>query len=76
MDTDAIRSIMSSINIDQSSTVIENMDGLLKIYFTISRAANASEIVARMVELIERAGGKVLEFSYRASDCSISLSVV
>lgn len=75
MDADDIKRILGSVNIDQSSTIVQRDAGLLLVHITISRAANASTIMARMVELIERAGGKVTEFSYRAADHSLTLTM-
>jgi hypothetical protein len=75
MDADEIKRILGSVNIDQSSTIVQRDGGLLRVHITISRAANASTIMARMVELIERAGGRVTEFSYRAADSSLTLTI-
>jgi hypothetical protein len=75
MDADDIRRILGSVNIDQSSTIIQKDGNLLRVHITISKAANGSTIMARMVELIERAGGKVTEFSYRATDSSLTLTI-
>lgn len=76
MDADDIKNILRSINIDQSSTTIQMDAGLIKIHITISRAANASGIMARMVQLIERSGSKVTEFSYSSTDNSLNLTLI